>query len=68
MFQMVQMLFANHFSLGKELNCISKQASIRSCGFSYSGNLFFFVTDVFKQDPSEIRVLDKRDDSHVRIL
>ncbi|VDD84117.1 unnamed protein product [Mesocestoides corti] len=52
-------------SNGKELNCITTESSIRACGISYSGNLVFFATDIFKQNPSEIRVVDTRDKSHM---
>ncbi|KAH9279411.1 Eukaryotic translation initiation factor 3 subunit I [Echinococcus granulosus] len=52
-------------SNGKELNRISRPSSVRACGFSYSGHLFFFVADVFKQNPAEVCVLDTRDRSHM---
>ncbi|EUB57666.1 Eukaryotic translation initiation factor 3 subunit I [Echinococcus granulosus] len=54
-------------SNGKELNRISRPSSVRACGFSYSGHLFFFVADVFKQNPAEVCVLDTRDRSHAAI-
>ncbi len=51
--------------LGKELNCITTDTPVRSCGISYSGNMFFFVTDAVMQQPPEVRILDMRVASHL---
>jgi len=49
---------------GKELNSISTKSAVRSCNFSYSGNMVCYTTDKQMGYPCEITVVDSRTFSH----
>ena len=46
---------------GKMLKCIDTKSAVRSCSFSYSGNLVTFTTDKSMGQPCVINVIDVRD-------
>merc|ERR1719330_1128603 len=45
---------------GKELNSIQTKSAVRTCGFSYSGNMVCYTTDKQMGYPCEINVVDSR--------
>ncbi|TRY72510.1 hypothetical protein TCAL_01065 [Tigriopus californicus] len=46
---------------GKMLNCIETKSAVRTCGFSFSGNLAAFTSDKQMGHPCIINVMDVRD-------
>ncbi|VEL11576.1 unnamed protein product [Protopolystoma xenopodis] len=50
---------------GTCINSVETNNPVRSCGFSYCGNLFFVTTDEVIGRHCEVMVYDKRDDSHM---
>ena len=48
------------FFPGKELNSIQTKSAVRTCGFSYSGNMVCYTTDKQMGYPCEINVVDSR--------
>merc|ERR1719153_1974876 len=49
---------------GKEINSIATRSAVRTCNFSYSGNLVCYTTDKQMGYPCEIVVVDSRTFSH----
>jgi len=52
-------------SNGQEINSLTTETPVRACGFSYSGNIIFAVTDAVMKKPSEIQILDIRVPEHM---
>lgn len=50
---------------GTQLHELSTRSAVRSCGYSYSGNLISFTTDQAMGYPSEMFIYDIRDPSQI---
>lgn len=51
---------------GKQLLDFSTKSAIRTCGFSFSGNLIMYTTDKAMGQPCEMLVYDLRDHDQIR--
>jgi translation initiation factor 3 subunit I len=51
---------------GKQLLDFSTKSAIRTCGFSFSGNLIMYTTDKAMGQPCEMLVYDLRDSDQIR--
>lgn len=51
---------------GKNLNTLDVKNAVRSCGFSYSGNLLMYSTDKTMGHPCEIHIFDVRDHTQMK--
>lgn len=51
---------------GKQLLDLSTKSAIRTCGFSFSGNLIMYTTDKAMGQPCEMLVYDLRDQDQIR--
>ena len=50
---------------GKELFILETKSAVRTCGWSFSGNLAMFTTDMAMGQPCEISIFDIRDKSQM---
>ncbi|XP_046379197.1 eukaryotic translation initiation factor 3 subunit I-like [Haliotis rufescens] len=53
---------------GKTLNVLESRTAVRSCGFSYSGNLLMYTTDKTMGLPCEIDIFDINDSSNEPVM
>ncbi|GFO34080.1 eukaryotic translation initiation factor 3 subunit i [Plakobranchus ocellatus] len=51
---------------GKQLSSLETKTAVRTCGFSYSGNLIMYSTDKTMGFPCEIHIFDVRDGSQLQ--
>jgi len=51
---------------GSQLHTLETRSAVRSCGFSYSGNLIAYTTDQAMGYPSELKIYDIRDEAQIR--
>lgn len=51
---------------GKNLSTLEVQTAVRSCGFSYSGNMLMYSTDKTMGRACEIHIFDVRDHSQMK--
>jgi translation initiation factor 3 subunit I len=52
-------------NLGKALNQLDRDSPVRTCLFSYSGNMIVYTTDAAMSKPCEIFFADVRDPSQL---
>ena len=53
-------------SIGKEVMEFVTKSAVRTCGYSYSGNMVAYSTDKTMGQPSELLIYDMRDNAQVR--
>jgi hypothetical protein len=51
--------------VGSQLREISTATAVRTCGFSYSGNLVMYTTDMAMKRNCELRIYDLRDPDQI---
>lgn len=51
--------------IGRPIHHIQSPVAVRTVGFSFSGNLFFFGTDARATNPCEVNIFDIRDASQM---